>query len=253
MQRETSPVRMAMLRRLLKRGFEVAAFDADPARTRLPAEAGAAEASSAAEIGRRYVGFGFEPEANACLTGEDGALESMDAGDCVAVRSTAPVDGARDLARICADRGVGFLDAPVGGGRRNPACAGRRSRRRRGAVASGTFRSEHMGDIGHGPVAKTMNNYLLRANGCAPIEAGRLASAVGLPKLRKALSSGDSAALRDRMTFAWALKDVQMMEKLSEGENMTLPLAGLVEELVKDGRAVKATDTPDWTSERRLK
>ena len=55
------------------------------------------------------------------------------------------------------------------------------------------------------------------------------------------------------MTYAWALKDVQMMEKMSEGENMTLPLAGMVEELVKDGRAVKATDPPDWMSERRLK
>ena len=125
MQREASPVRMGpvMLRRLVKRGFEVAAFDADPARTRLPAEAGTAEASSAAEVGRRTdcVGVGFEPEAYACLTGEDGALESMDAGDCVAVRSTASVAGARDLARIRADRSVGFLDAPVGGGRRNPA------------------------------------------------------------------------------------------------------------------------------------
>ena len=253
MQRETSPVRMAMLRRLVKRGFEVAAFDADPARTRLPTEAGSAEASTPQRRRSDYVGLGFEPEARACLTGEDSALESMDAGDCVAVRSTAPVDGARELARICADRGVGFLDAPVSGGRRNRACAGRRSRRRRGTVASGTFRSEHMGDIDHGPVAKTMNNCLLRANGCAPIEAGRLASAAGLPKLRKAFSSGDSAALRDRMTYAWALKDVQMMEKMSEGENMTLPLAGMVEELVKDGRAVKATDPPDWMSERRLK
>lgn len=95
MQREASPVRPAMLRRLVKRGFEVAAFDADPARTRPPAVAGAAEASSAAEVGRRSdsVGVGFEPEADACLTGEDGAVESMDAGDCVAVcpplRSTA--------------------------------------------------------------------------------------------------------------------------------------------------------------------
>lgn len=32
-----------------------------------------------------------------------------------------------------------------------------------------------------------------------------------------------------------------------------MTLASLVEELVKDGRAVKATDSPDWTSERRPK
>ena len=112
-----------------------------------------------------------------------------------------------------------------------------------------------MGDVGHGQVAKMMNNYLLWVNGCALIEAGRLAAATGidLPKLRKALmmSSGDSAALRDwdRMTFTWALKDMQMMEKLMDGENMTLPLAGLIRELVKDGRKIKASAPPDWTGE----
>ena len=65
------------------------------------------------------------------------------------------------------------------------------------------------------------------------------------------MSSGESAALRDwdRMTFTWALKDMQMMEKLMDGENMTLPLAGLIKELVKDGRKIKATNPPDWTGE----
>ena len=49
------------------------------------------------------------------------------------------------------------------------------------------------------------------------------------------------------MTFARALKDMQMTEKLSNGENM--PLAGPVKELVKDGSA--ATGPPGWTCERR--
>ena len=55
------------------------------------------------------------------------------------------------------------------------------------------------------------------------LEAGRLAESTGinLPNLRNALmmSSGDSAALRDwdRMTFTWALKDMQMMERGSFG------------------------------------
>ena len=94
-----------------------------------------------------------------------------------------------------------------------------------------------MGAVGHGQVAKMMNNYLLWVNGCALIEAGRLAESTGidLPKLRKALmmSSGDSAALRDwdRMTFTWALKDMQMMEKLMEKENQSFPLASLIKRI----------------------
>ena len=115
-----------------------------------------------------------------------------------------------------------------------------------------------MGDVGHGQVTKMMNNYLLWVNGCALIEAGRLAESAGidLPKLRNALmmSSGDSAALRDwdRMTFTWALKDMQMMEKLMDRENRAFPLAGLIKELVKDGRTIKATNPPDWSGEGRI-
>ena len=114
---------------------------------------------------------------------------------------------------------------------------------------------EHMGAVGHGQVAKMMNNYLLWVNGCALIGAGRLAESTGidLPKLRKALmmSSGDSAALRDwdRMTFTWALKDMQMMEKLMDKENQSSPLASLIKELVKDGRSIKASNPPDWSGE----
>ena len=103
-----------MLRRLVKRGFEAAAFD--PARTRPAGEAGAAEASSAAEVGRRGDTVGFEPEVYACLTGEEGALEGMNAGGRTAVRSNASVDGAR--IRPGTDLGVGFLDAPIAHGQR---------------------------------------------------------------------------------------------------------------------------------------
>ena len=53
------------------------------------------------------------------------------------------------------------------------------------------------------------------------------------------------------MTFTWALKDMQMMERLSDGAAMTLPLAGVIKELVKEGRKIKATDPPDWTGAAR--
>ncbi len=66
------------------------------------------------------------------------------------------------------------------------------------------------------------------------------------------MSSGDSSALRnwDRMTFTWALKDMQMMERPADSENMTFPLAGLIKELVKDGRKIM-TNPPDWSGEGR--
>lgn len=259
---------LAMLKHLKKAGFEVTVYDIDADQMAKAVDAGGAPATGPKELGAAsdyvIVGVGFEPEVYACLTGDDGALAGMSPGGCVAVCSTASVGGVQDLARICAEKDIGFLDAPIARGRWAAdegtllALVGGTDAvvaRSRPVFAPFCSDIEHMGEVGHGQVAKMLNNYLLWVNGCALIEAGRIAEATGinLPNLRNALmmSSGESAALRDwdRMTFTWALKDMQMMEKLTDSENMTLPLAGLIKELVKDGRKIKATNPPDWSGE----
>jgi 3-hydroxyisobutyrate dehydrogenase-like beta-hydroxyacid dehydrogenase len=102
-----------------------------------------------------------------------------------------------------------------------------------------------------------MNNFLLWVNGIALIEAGRLSEANGmdLVKLREALlmSSGASAALQnwETMTFLWALKDMQIVSRMADKAGLSLPIAGAIKELVKDGRRIKQTNPPDWTGRRR--
>ena len=262
---------LAMLKHLKTHGFDVSVYDVNDEQLAKAAEAGGIQTNSPREVGENsdyvIVGVGFEPEVYACLTGDDGALSGMAPGSAIAVCSTASVSGVQELARLCEDRGIGFLDAPIARGRWAAdegtllaLVGGTAEVVERSRPVFETFCSniEHMGDVGHGQVAKMMNNYLLWVNGCALIEAGRLAESTGidLPKLRNALmmSSGDSAALRDwdRMTFTWALKDMQMMEKLMDRENRAFPLAGLIKELVKDGRTIKATNPPDWSGEGRI-
>ncbi len=259
---------LAMLKHLKKHQFQVTAFDIDEKQMGLATEAGGDGAANARELAEKsdyvIIGVGFEPEVRACLEGPDGALAGLKAGGAIAVCSTMSVGGTQELAAICQEKGLGFLDAPIARGRWAAdegtllaLVGGTDEVVERSHPIFETFCSdiEHMGDVGHGQVAKMMNNYLLWVNGCALIEAGRLAASTGidLPRLRDALlmSSGASAALNDwdRMTFTWALKDMQMVEKLSDGENMTLPLAGLIKELVKDGKRIKATTPPDWTGE----
>ena len=259
---------LAMLKHLNKHGFDVTVYDISADQLAAAVEAGGIAAASPRDLGANsdyvIIGVGFEPEVYACLTGEDGALEGMAPGSAIAVCSTASVGGVQDLARICSEKGIGFQDAPIARGRWAAdegtllaLVGGTDEIVERSRPVFETFCSdiEHMGEVGHGQVAKMMNNYLLWVNGCALIEAGRLAESTGidLPKLRNALmmSSGDSAALRDwdRMTFTWALKDMQMMEKLMDGENKAFPLAGLIKELVKDGRTIKATNPPDWSGQ----
>ena len=259
---------LAMLKHLKKSGFDVSVYDINDEQLAKAVEAGGSPAKSPKEVGKAsdyiIIGVGFEPEVYACLTGDNGVLAGIADGGAIAVCSTASVDGVQDLARLCEVKGIDFLDAPIARGRWAAdegtllALVGGTTavvERSRPVFESFCSDIEHMGEVGHGQVAKMMNNYLLWVNGCALIEAGRLAESAGikLPKLRNALmmSSGDSAALRDwdRMTFTWALKDMQMMEKLMDGENRAFPLAGLVKELVKDGRSIKATNPPDWSGE----
>jgi 3-hydroxyisobutyrate dehydrogenase-like beta-hydroxyacid dehydrogenase len=48
--------------------------------------------------------------------GGSGAIAQMEAGTTLVDHTTASADVARELAAACADRGVGFVDAPVSGG-----------------------------------------------------------------------------------------------------------------------------------------
>ena len=259
---------LAMLKHLKNSDYDVTVYDVSEDQLQSAIEAGGIGARSPREVAEQsdyvIVGVGFEPEVYACLTGAEGVLQGTTKGNAVAVCSTASVGAVQDLAQTFDEKGVSFLDAPIARGRWAAddgtllaLVGGTHAAVERSRPIFETFCSdiEHMGSVGHGQVAKMMNNYLLWVNGCALIEAGRLAESTGidLPKLRNALmmSSGDSAALRDwdRMTFTWALKDMQMMEKLMDGENKSFPLAGLIKELVKDGRTVKATNPPNWSGE----
>jgi 3-hydroxyisobutyrate dehydrogenase-like beta-hydroxyacid dehydrogenase len=102
-----------------------------------------------------------------------------------------------------------------------------------------------------------MNNLLLWINAIGLIEAGRLAESTGidLPKLRKALqiSSGASAALNDwdMITFTWALKDMQIVARMTDQAGLALPVTGAIKELVKDARRVKASNPPPWTGKKK--
>jgi 3-hydroxyisobutyrate dehydrogenase len=126
----------------------------------------------------------------------------------------------------------------------------------RGRAIFSTFCSDiaPLGDVGHGQVAKALNNLLLWVTSIGLIEAGRIAETTGidLPKLRDALmlSSAKSQALEDwdQTTFTWALKDMQIVSKMTDQGGLSLPITGAVKELVKEARRVKATNPPKWTA-----
>ena len=94
---------------------------------------------------------------------------------------------------------------------------------------------------------------MLWFNAVGVLEAGRLAESTGVDmvKLRDALltSSAASDSLKewDRVSFTWALKDMQIVADMTDKAGLSLPITGAIKELVKDARRIKASNPPNWT------
>ena len=95
----------------------------------------------------------------------------------------------------------------------------------------------HVGPLGAGQIAKTVNNILLWCNMRTGMEVLTLAKELGLDPeaIRHAMfdCSGDSWALRrlDRINPAWPGKDMQNAMILSESANSGFPMISLMAEL----------------------
>jgi len=97
----------------------------------------------------------------------------------------------------------------------------------------------HLGACGNGQVAKTINNMLLWACMTANFEALALAKKLGgdIPRLVAALSHGSGAnwslSRWGKSTGKWSEKDMDVALGLAQDAKMPVPLAGLVDQLVK--------------------
>jgi 3-hydroxyisobutyrate dehydrogenase-like beta-hydroxyacid dehydrogenase len=259
----------AMLKHLLNKGFPVTVTDINAEQLKKAEALGATPVKSAAELARTcdfvIIAVGFDSEAKACTTGPGGLLDTLPKGSIIAVSSTVSPKTAQELDEAARAKGSDVLDAPIcrGGwsadqGTLLALFGGKPEVVERSRPVFATFSSDilHVGDVGHGQVAKTMNNMLLWVNAVALIEAGKLAASTGisLPKLREALlmSSGSSDALKewDNITFTWALKDMQIVSQMTDESGLSLPIVGAIRELVKDGRRIKQSNPPDWTGKR---
>jgi 3-hydroxyisobutyrate dehydrogenase-like beta-hydroxyacid dehydrogenase len=261
---------LAMLKHLIKHGHPVTACDLDSKQCEAAKAAGADVAASPAELAKQtdfvIIGVGYDDEVNEVVFGKDGLFGALRPGSIIAVSSTATPDNVKALAERVGKQGIDVFDAPICRGRFAAdhgtllALVGARADVvERARPIYGCFCSDiaHLGEVGHGQVGKAMNNLLLWINAVGLMEAGRLAETTGidLARLRDALqmSSGASDALKewDMISFTWALKDMQIVAKMTDQAGLSLPLAGAIKELVKDARRVKATpNAPAWTGKK---
>jgi 3-hydroxyisobutyrate dehydrogenase-like beta-hydroxyacid dehydrogenase len=265
----TGRMGLAMLKHLIKHGHPVTVCDLDKKQCDAARAAGAGVAATPAEVGKHcgfvIIGVGYDDEVNQVVLGADGLLESMRAGSIIAVSSTTAPVTVKALDAKANEKGLDVLDAPICRGRWAAdegtllaLLGGKPEVVERARPIYRTFASDivHLGEVGHGQVGKAMNNLLLWINAIGLIEAGKLAESTGidLVKLREALqiSSGASAALNDwdMISFTWALKDMQIVSKMTDEAGLSLPLTGAIREMVKDARRIKAANPPAWTGKK---
>ncbi len=256
---------LPMVKHMIAKGYDVTAVDASAENLGKAKALGASVADSPeglAGCGFVILGVGYDEEVIEVTQGARGLLASLKPGSIIAVSSTVKPDTVKDLDAKARAKGCDVLDAPICRGRwfadegkLLALFGGRDEVVARGREVYGTFSSDiaHLGEVGHGQVAKGLNNMLLWVTSIGLIEAGRVAESQGmdLPKLRDALmlSSGKSQALEDwdQTTFTWALKDMQIVSAIADQAGLSLPLSGAVKEMVKEARRVKATNPPGWT------
>lgn len=256
-----------MVKHLLAGGFTVTVADCSPEACDAAKALGAAAATTPAEVAAAadvvFVAVGFDQEVTDICRGEGGLFAGAAPGRVVVVvNSTISPPLVRELGAEAAAEGLDLLDVPIARGARaadagtllalvggDPAVL----ERVRPMLATFCSDIAHLGEVGHGQVAKAINNLLLWVNGVALIEAGRLAASTGidLPGLREALlmSSGRSFALEnwEHMTYTWALKDMQIVLDMCDRAGLSFPLLGQVKEQVKAAREIKQRGEVGWT------
>jgi 3-hydroxyisobutyrate dehydrogenase len=193
----TGTMGQPMLANLVKKGFEVVAYDIIPAALEAAVRLGASKAGSPGETAANceLVITMLPSSANveAAYLGPSGIAESAARGRlCVDMSTIDPGTSQRVAARL-ADRGLRFLDAPVSGGV-GGATAGTLAimvggdpgdlEEARPALAAMGSNIIHVGPVGAGEVAKLCNNLISGSALIAVAEAFRIGEAFGVdPKI----------------------------------------------------------------------
>jgi len=242
---------LQMARHMAAKGFEVAGTDIDPEAMRRAAAHGVRTCASAAEVGdhAEVVVLMVATDAQVDdLVRASGLLERLRPGAVICIASSIAPQTCRDLAALAAARNVGVIDTPVvlgqdaaNNGELTIYVGGEARHVERATPALRAFGRKiiHVGAIGSGQIAKTMNNLLLWACMCANFEVLTLAKSLGadVPKLVEALGQGSGAnwslSRWGTGTGKWAEKDMDVALDIAQHAKVPMPMSALVDQLVK--------------------
>jgi 3-hydroxyisobutyrate dehydrogenase-like beta-hydroxyacid dehydrogenase len=240
-----------MGRHMVNKGIHVTGLDLNAAANEKAAQAGVKIASSIPELGAAsdvvivMVATDKQVEDVIC---HSGLLEKMKAGSVICIASSTSMDTAREMEAAGLKYNIGVLDTPVvlgqeaaDNGTLTVFCGGAQSAFDKAKPVMQAFGSNvmHVGASGMGQLTKTINNMLLWACISANYESLKFAKACGadIPKMIAALqhSSGANWSLSrwGKSTGKWAEKDMDVALELAQDAKCSVPLAALVDQLMK--------------------
>ncbi len=242
-------------RRLTECGFSVTGYDLDPDKIARAGEHGVAAAASPADVAQAsdvvMICVTSTQHVEDAVFGEHGIASAANTGSILVDHSTSIVEDTKSMAaRLRAEAGMGWVDAPVSGGPEG-AMAGSL------AIMAGGDEADiariqpimdvlaagftHFGPVGAGQVAKMVNQVLVLNNYAVLAEALALAEAGGIDasKIPAALSMGHAGSnllninfprmiARDYAPKGYArqiLKDLDMLHDLAKELKTPTPMS----------------------------
>jgi 3-hydroxyisobutyrate dehydrogenase len=243
---------LQMARHMVAKSFDVAGYDIDVDAMRRASELGVKTCLSPAQVGGHaevvIVMVATDRQVEEIIA-QSGLLDRLDRGSVICIASSCAPETCRRMEEVAAARGIGVLDCPVVLGQEaanngTVTCyVGGEERwllRARPVLAAFSAQVLHLGPMGTGQIAKTVNNMLLWACMAANFESLALAKRLGadIPRLIAALGHGSGAnwslSRWGKSTGKWAEKDMDVALDLAQHAKVPLPLAGLVDQLMKE-------------------
>ena len=240
-----------MARHMAAKGFDVCGIDVQNACNARAKAAGVKIVETPVEIGAHaeivVVMVATDPQVEDVIV-KSGLLDRLAKGSVICVASSCSVKTAQELETIGAAKGISILDTPVvlgqeaaDNGTLTVFCGGSAAAFEKAKPVMHAFGSNvvHVGKAGMGQLTKTINNMLLWACMSANYESLAFAKAMGadIPKMIAALehSSGANWSLSrwGKSTGKWAEKDMDVALELAQGAKIPVPLAALVDQLMK--------------------
>ncbi len=255
---------LPMARHLREHGFEVTAYDINPSACASAGKLGIKVAATAKAVAADsdfvIVVVGFDGEVERVVASSDGIIAANRPGLILGIASTIAPQTMLRLAAKVAEADIKIIDMPLTRGE-SAAEAGNLLVMLGGdsdviAVCEPVLKSFagaifHLGEVGSAQIGKMVNNLILWACISANHEGLKIARQLGVDteRLRSALlaSSASNWALEMRpeeQPMPWAEKDMRILMTEADRARVSLPLCGVVAEVVKTIKYEHGWPTP---------